>query len=36
MLLSRLSGPGGMGARPDDHRKVTLLGAKDAQPFPRR
>ena len=24
------------GARPDDHRKVTLLGAKDAQPFPRR
>jgi len=25
-----------MGARPDDHRKVTLLEAKDAQPFPRR
>jgi hypothetical protein len=35
-LLSRLPGPGGMGARPDDHRKVTLLGAKDAQPFRRR
>ena len=36
MLRSRLSGLGGMGARPDDHRKVTLLEAKDAQPFPRR
>jgi len=25
-----------MGARSDDHRKVTLREAKDAQPFPRR